>query len=195
MTSSKRSKRSTKKTAEKRLVIILCGLAGSGKSTTAKMLSRKLRIPRISAGDIFRAIARERKMNLIDLGRYAEAHPQFDKDLDIRLLAEAKKRSVILDGRAAGFLSRKYRIPALKVWLGVDPKVSAARVAKREGIPPAEALRQSRKREREIARRLKALYGLDTSDTSYYDVVIQTDDYAPEEVVDIIYHLARYDRT
>ncbi len=175
-------------------VIILGGLAGSGKSTASKLLARRFKLRRISAGDIFRAIAKERKMNLIDLGRYAEKHPRFDRVIDDRLLAEAKKGSVILDGRAGAYLSVKRRIPALKIFLAVDPKISARRVAKRDGVMVAAALKQSRLREREIARRLKALYGLDTSDTSYYDVVIQTDDYAPREVADLISHLVSYGR-
>ena len=173
-------------------VIFIGGLAGSGKSSTAKMLARRFGLRHVSAGDIFRAIAKERGENLIALGRYAEKHPEFDKVLDDRLLAEARKGRVILDGRAGAYLSKKRRIKALKVFLSVDPLVSAKRVAKRDGTTIKAALAQSRLREREVARRLKRLYGLDTSDTSYYDAVIQTDGYTVKEVVDLITELVKY---
>ncbi len=189
MTSSKPSKRST---AKRKPTIILCGLAGSGKSTAATALSQELGLPHLSAGDIFRQIAKERGMDLIALGRYAAKHPEFDSKIDDRLVAAAKKGGVIIDGRATAYLTRKKRIPALRVFLTVDPIVSARRVAKRDGISVAKALSMSRLREREVARRLKALHGLDTSDASYYDVVIQTDAYASSEVVEIISHLSRY---
>jgi cytidylate kinase len=175
--------------------VILGGLAGSGKSTVSAALSKIYGLRRVSAGDIFRAIAKERKTDLIAFGRYAEKHPQIDKEIDKRLLEEAKKGDVILDGRAVAYLSKKARIPALRIFLGVGEKQSAKRVAKRDGITPKKALAYSRLREREIARRLKSLYGLDTSDTSNYDVCIQTDGYTPKEVIGLIAQLVKYGRS
>ena len=176
------------------LVITLGGLAGSGKSTAAAALTKKFKLRHVSAGDMFRAIAKERKMDLIQLGRYAERHPKFDEELDKRMLAEARKGGVILDGRATAFLTKKSRIPALRIFLMVDPKVSANRVAMRDGISVAKALKSSQIREREIARRLKTLYGLDTKDTSAYDAVIETDGYSVQEVVNLIIQLVKYGR-
>jgi len=178
----------------KKPVIIICGLAGSGKSTAATMIAKRFRLAHVSAGDQFRAVAKERKMSLIDLGRYAEKHPAFDKELDRRVMARARKGGVVLDGRASAYLAKKMRIPALKVFLTVDPRVSAKRVAKRDGISVAKALKMSAQREREIARRLKTLYGLDTSSTAYYDAVIQTDRYTPKDVADLIASLVIYER-
>jgi len=180
--------------SEHRPVVIICGLAGSGKSTAAGLVAERFGLKHVSAGDQFRAMAKERGLDLIELGRYAAKHPEFDKELDMALLANAKKGGVVLDGRAAAYLAGKLRIPAVKVFLAVDPKVSAKRVAKRDGLSPAKALAASRLRERQIARRLKALYGLDTSSTAYYDAVIQTDRYTPAEVVDLISSLVKYDR-
>lgn len=178
---------------KKKLVVIICGLAGSGKSTAATNIAKRFKLRHVSAGDQFRAIAKERRMSLIDLGRYAAAHPAFDKELDRRMMREAKKGGVVLDGRAAAYLARKMKIPALKIFLTVDPKISAKRVSKRDGISIARALVASRQREREIAERLKVLYGLDTSSTAYYDAVIQTDRYAAEEVAELISSLVIYD--
>lgn len=177
----------------KKPVIIICGLAGSGKSTAATMIAKRFKLAHASAGDQFRAIAKERKMSLIDLGRYAAKHPAFDKELDRRMMAAAKKGGVVMDGRASAYLAKKLRIPALKIFLTVDPKVSAKRVAERDGISVAKALKMSAQREREIRVRLRTLYGLDTSSTAYYDAVIQTDRYTPKDVSDLIASLVSYD--
>jgi cytidylate kinase len=178
----------------KKPVIIICGLAGSGKSTAATAIAKRFRLAHVSAGDQFRAVAKERGMSLIDLGRYAAKHPEFDKELDRRMMAAAGKGGVVLDGRASAYLARKMRIPALKIFLTVDPKESARRVAARDGISVAKALKMSAQREREIRTRLRTLYGLDTSSTAYYDAVIQTDRYTPKEVSDLIASLVTYDR-
>ena len=175
-------------------MVIICGLAGSGKSTVATMIAKRFKLTHVSAGDQFRKIAKERGMNLIELGRYAAKHPEFDKELDRRVMSQARKGGVVLDGRASAYLAKKRRIPALKIFLTVDPKISAKRVAKRDGISVAKALLTSRQREREIAKRLKTLYGLDTSSTAYYDAVIQTDRYSPEEVLSLIASLVTYER-
>lgn len=185
------SKRSTKS----KPTIVLGGLAGSGKSTTAKLLAKRFGLRRVSAGDMFRAMAKEAGMGLIDFGRKAEKEPEIDRELDERMIAEARKGGAILDGRATAYLTDKRRIPALRIWLAVDPRVSAKRVAGRDGLTVKEALRKSAKREREVAKRLKLLWGVDTTDTSYYDAAIQTDDYSPKEVADIITRLVRYGRT
>jgi cytidylate kinase len=195
MPSSKPSKRSTRSdSAGPKPTIVLGGLAGSGKSTTAELLAKRFSLKRVSAGDMFRAMAKEEGQDLIEFGRLCEKHPEIDRKLDERMISEARKGGVVLDGRATAFLTRKRRIPAVRVWLAVDPKVSAERVAKRDKLTPKSALLKSAKREREVAKRLKLLWGVDTKDTSYYDAVIQTDDYSPKEVVDIIAQLVRYGR-
>lgn len=160
----------------------------------ATLVAKRFKLTHVSAGDQFRKIAKERRMNLIDLGRYAAKHPEFDMELDRRVMSRARKGGVVLDGRAAAYLARKMRLPALKIFLDVDPRVSAKRVAKRDGIAVAKALATTSQREKEIAKRLKTLYGLDTSSTAYYDAVIQTDRYSPDEVLELIASLVNYER-
>lgn len=159
------------------------------------MLAKRFGLRRVSAGDMFRAMAKEAGLDLIEFGRKCEKEPEIDRKLDERMVSEAGKGGVVLDGRATAFLTRKHKIPALRVWLAVEPEISAKRVSKRDKMSVKSALLKTEKREREIAKRLKTLWGLDTKDTSYYDAVIQTDDYSPEEVSDIIAQLVRYGRT
>lgn len=54
------------------MIITIGGLAGSGTTTAADVLSKKIDIPFISAGSIFRDMAKEKEMSLIEFSKYAE---------------------------------------------------------------------------------------------------------------------------
>ena len=49
--------------------ITISGKAGSGKSTVAKLLSEKLNLRHYSIGDLMRAIADEKGLNLLELNK------------------------------------------------------------------------------------------------------------------------------
>ena len=49
------------------MIITIGGLAGTGTSTTAELLSEKLGIDYISAGSVFRDMAREKGMSVLEL--------------------------------------------------------------------------------------------------------------------------------
>jgi predicted cytidylate kinase len=173
--------------------IILCGFNGSGKSTAAKKLSELLGMPRVSTGDIFRKHVRERygdrlALNdaLLELGRHYEAHPELDRALDDEVLGHALKEPHVIDGRVSAFLAGQRGIPSLKVWMDVRPLVAAARCARRDGITVAEAEEKNAIRERDIARRLRELYGVDPDDRSYYDLIVDTNRLSADEVVAVI---------
>ena len=53
------------------MIITIGGLAGTGTSTTAKTLSQEINIPFISAGDVFRQMAVENNMTLLEFKRQA----------------------------------------------------------------------------------------------------------------------------
>lgn len=187
------SKKSTRRSA-KHPAIVIGGLAGSGKSTIANALAKIFGLRHVSAGDAFRALAKKRGMELLEFGRYSDQHLKINRDLDWWLVREAKKGNVIVDGRSTAYLTKKAGIPALRIFLATSPKVSAKRIAVRDGTTPKKALAYSRLREKEIAARLKKLYGLDTSDASNYDVTVQTDGFTPKEVVGLVAQLVRYAR-
>lgn len=56
--------------ARNSMKLIIIGIQGSGKSTQGKLLARKLNISYLSAGHIFRDLARERSR----IGRYVKEH-------------------------------------------------------------------------------------------------------------------------
>ena len=56
------------------MIITIGGLAGTGTTTTAELLSEKLDIPYISAGFVFREMAAERGMSVLEFSEFAEGN-------------------------------------------------------------------------------------------------------------------------
>jgi len=166
------------------MLITISGLSGSGKSSAAKGLSAAFGIPTVDVGAIFRAMAKKRGMDVIAFGEYAEKHPKIDKELDAEMLRRAKlRKNLILQGRLAGLLTAKKRIPAYRIWIGATLATRAKRTALREGISLEKARKNVAKRDKDNRARYLSTYGLDLNDHSVYDAVIQTDRLSLEEVV------------
>jgi CMP/dCMP kinase len=66
----------------KRNIITICGVLGSGKSTTAKRVASTLGYAHYSGGDFMRAMATERGITLAELNVLAETDPAIDKEID-----------------------------------------------------------------------------------------------------------------
>src|SRR5262249_7194691 len=99
------------------VLITISGTPGSGKSTVARLLEKRLALPYVYAGDIFRREAQRRGISLPQLNFLAETDHSIDRQLDDAMLEYARKGNVILEGRLAGFFARQEKIPALKVYL------------------------------------------------------------------------------
>ena len=64
------------------MIITIGGLAGTGTTTTAELLSEKLDIPYISAGFIFREMAAEHGMSVLEFSEFAEGNDDIDKEIE-----------------------------------------------------------------------------------------------------------------
>lgn len=169
------------------MLITISGPSGTGKSVTAKLLSKKLGIPAIDVGALFRAMAKKRGMTVVEFGQFIEAHPNIDRKLDESVIKKATaSKNAILQSRLAGWMAKKYKVDSYKIWLGAATKVRAKRIADREGIPYEKALADMKLRDADNRRRYKLIYGLDVNDRSVYDAVIPTDTLSVDEVVSIL---------
>ena len=166
--------------------ITISGTPGSGKSTVANILKEKTAIKYIYSGMIFRELAEKHKMTLEDFGKYCEENSDIDKELDNRQLEILKKGDVILEGRLAGLLAHHNNISAIKVMIDTDINTRAERIVKRENGDVSIREKEIIKREKSEALRYKKYYNIDLKDTSIYDVVVDSVDKTPEEIVDII---------
>ncbi len=163
--------------------ITISGPPGSGTTTVARILAKKLGFKLISAGEIFRKLAAERGMTLEEFSKYAETNPDIDFYID-RLQKEMaeKEDNVVVEGRLSGWMVKD----AFKVWIYASPEVRYRRIAKREGKDLARVRSETKKREELEKRRYKKFYSIDLDDISVYHLAINSEHFAPEEIAEII---------
>jgi cytidylate kinase len=164
--------------------ITISGLPGSGTTTVAKLLSTELSMELISAGEMFRQIANEKKLQLEHFNKLAENNDDFDTQIDEKQGEEAMKReNVIVEGRLSGFF-----VPDadLKIWLKAPVEIRARRIAAREGITYEAALSAMKNRESSENKRYEKYYGIDLGDLSIYDLVIDSSRWSERDIVKMI---------
>src|SRR5215217_2759262 len=105
--------------------VVINGDLGSGKSTVSRLLAGRIGIRRISVGDLYRDMARQRDMTALQLNLHAELDDKIDHYVD-QLQADIAMSGepLVVDSRLAWFFFRN----AVKVHLVTDPAVAAARV-------------------------------------------------------------------
>ena len=168
------------------VTITVSGTPGSGKSTVAQLLEEKLGLKYVYSGMIFREIAKKHKMSLEEFGKYCENNSEIDRELDRKQLEILRKGDVILEGRLAGWLAYKNKIPAFKIEVNADLETRAQRIVKRENGTVEQRKKEILDRERSEGLRYKKYYDIDLKDNSIYNIVIDSRDKTPEEIVDII---------
>jgi len=155
-----------------RLVITVSGRHGTGKSTHARRLAKALGIRYVSAGIMFRQMAEERGVTLEELSRLADESPELDRLVDERTRREARRGGVVIDGALSGWIVDH---ADLKVFLTAPLEARIRRIAARDGITVDEAKEATLLREEIERERFKRYYGIDLSDLSIYDLVLNTD--------------------
>src|ERR1043166_5905653 len=168
------------------MLIPISGLPGSGKTTVARLLSHRLGLPHVYAGDLYRKAAVERHVSLEEFNALTEKDHSIDRALDAKMAEFARQGNVILEGRLAGFMALQEGVDALKVWLTASDEVRARRVAQRESKDWQQVLPLNRARQGSDTKRYRAIYGFDLNDTSIYDLILDSDDQGPEVLAEQI---------
>ena len=167
------------------MLIAVAGGPGTGTTTLSKLLAERLGARHVYAGHVFRGLAAERGMDVVAFGRYAEARPEVDEELDRRMIELAREPDVVLDARLSAWHARQAGVPAVCVLLTVPARVAAERVARREGRSDIEAvLAENQEREQSEARRYRDLYRFDPADPTHYALVLDSSTLAPEMIAD-----------
>lgn len=165
------------------VLITISGEPGSGKTTVARLLAKRLDLPHVYAGDLYRQEAKRRGLSLEEFNKLCERDHSIDRALDDAMAERARQGDVVLEGRLAGFLAAEAGLAAVKAWLTASDEVRARRVAQREDEDWQSILRVNELRHRSDARRYREIYGYDLADTRVYDVVLSTDNATPQELV------------
>jgi cytidylate kinase len=154
------------------LVVTIGGPHGTGKSTYAKLIARELSLRYVSAGQLFRDIAKERGMGLEELSKEAAKTPEIDRLIDERSAAEAAKGNVVVEGQLAAWMARD--IAQVRIYLKAPDEVRVSRIAHRDRLDYEAARKQTLARERIQRDRYRKYYGIDINDLSLYNLVIDT---------------------
>lgn len=154
------------------MIITVSGPHGTGKSTYAARIGTALKIRHISAGLLFRKIAKEKNLSLEELGKKALEDDSIDKLVDERTAREAEKGNAVIDGQLAGWVLREKS--DLRIFLTAPESVRLDRIAKRDKVSLQEAEAQTRQRELIQVERYQRHYGFRVEDRSIYHLVLDT---------------------
>ncbi|MGM0770650.1 MAG: (d)CMP kinase [Halobacteriota archaeon] len=165
------------------MLLTISGLPGSGTTTVGKLLAVNYSVGMVSAGDVFRDLAREHRMTLAEFGSLAESDPSIDIEIDKRQSEIAKNSDgLILEGRLAGHMAEN----ALKVWIKAPMEVRVGRVVEREGSSFDVRMEETLEREASEALRYKDIHSIDINDLSIYDIVIDSSRWDQFAIKDIL---------
>ncbi|NYB52762.1 MAG: AAA family ATPase [Methanobacteriaceae archaeon] len=165
------------------MIITIGGPAGSGTSTTSRILSEKTGIPVVSAGDIFREMAMERDMDILEFSKFAEGNIEIDLEIDQRQAQLAREADdLIVEGR----LSAYFIDADLKVWCHAPLDVRSERISRRENKSIEVAREEIKTRENSEAQRYMEIHNIDISNLDVYHIIINTHAFKADSVAQII---------
>lgn len=169
--------------------ITVAGMAGSGKSTIAKILASKLGFKHYSAGDAQRALAEELKVSIEELGRLESTDDKYDRMIDQKVVDFGKEHdNVVFDG----WLSANFVPDAFKVFLDIDIEEAVVRRMKQdarstEKYGSVDEAKELMLRRQEVNRlRWIEFYDFDYTNKDNYNLVIDTTDKPIDKIVDIV---------
>lgn len=162
--------------------IAVSGKSGCGNTTVSTLLAERLGYPMINF--TFRQMAKERNMDFWDFCALANQDDNIDRELDRRQVEMAMaEENCILGSRLAIWMLKE---ADFKVYLMASDEERARRITKREGGSIEQRMAQTRDRDAHDSERYLRIYGIDNNDTSQADLVVDTQDRSPEQIVDMI---------
>lgn len=171
------------------MIITVSGPHGTGKSTYASRLATGLNLRHISAGQLFRQLAKEKGFTLEQFGKLAAEDPTVDRIVDEETMREAEKGDVVVDGQIAGWVLKE--IADLRIYLTAPESIRLRRIAERDKMDLEEARKQTVQREKVQNERYKKHYGLTVEDRSIYHIILDTSFLPLTETEKVLLTLAR----
>lgn len=166
------------------MIITITGKPCSGKTAVLGFIAENYNFKSFKAGEIFRQVATERNIDILELNRLKDT--SIDKFVDDKLVEIGKiekDNDVIIDSRTAWHF-----VPhSFKVFIDVDPEVQVKRIMNSQrtdekiSMNTEQALKDLEERWNLENERYMALYGFDNKDFSSYDYVINNSNLTIEQ--------------
>ena len=180
--------------ADKKVVICISGMAGTGKSTLTKKLAEKYKLKYYSGGDALKELAAAKGYDSTREGwwespdglsflQVRSTDQKFDRAVDEKFLEYAQKGNVLLDSWTMPWLLKG----GFKIWLMASMEKRAARVAVRDKMSVEEAFKVLEEKETRTKAIYKKLYGFALGeDLTPFDLVLDTDNLNAQEVFEVL---------
>lgn len=164
--------------------ITITGNLGAGKTTVRDEL-KKLGYDTLSGGDIFRRVAEQRGVSVVELNEMVKGDPAIDDEIDGMTTKLGKE----VDNTVFDFRLGWHFVPdSFKVFLLIDPDVAAERVfggaaRSAENYRSIEDTKAALKKRAQIeSERFADLYGINYYNAGNYDLIIESSYAAPEQI-------------
>lgn len=164
--------------------ITIYGLAGTGKSSVARLLAEKLHIPNISIGGLIREKAKELGVTLAEFKEMRKKDPEYDFYADKYIQEYGKTHDdFVVESRLSW-----YFVPdSFKVKLACDFDERIRRISKRDGKSIEEQEKITLYREKTDADLYMNLYGIEDMNTDdHFDLILNSTSMGEEEIADKI---------
>jgi CMP/dCMP kinase len=173
--------------------IVISGPAAVGKTTLAEGLAKAFGYSVYNGGDILKNLAKEKGYRVTgkdwwdtaEAIRFMEERKKdnsFDIKVDKMLVEIAHKGEVVITSYTLPWLTRR----PITFWLNASAESRSKRMAKRDNISNAEALRVIRHRDDENKKIYKKIYGPQFGDNLLvFDVVLNTELFTLDSLISI----------
>ena len=171
------------------MIITIAGNMGSGKTTVAKMLAKRLGYPHYSGGQFMREMAKQRGIGFLELTKMALIDDSIDFQIDEMIKKKGETEdNFIIEGRIAfAFIPHSF-----KVFLRVEPSEGARRIFQsnrsdeKENTTIQKTVQNIQIRHDSENQRYRVLYNLNPDEEGHYDLIVDTTSIPVQEVTDLI---------
>jgi cytidylate kinase len=166
-------------------IIAVSGPHGSGKSTAAQKVAEQLKYKYVSAGKLFRDMAKKEGKNIEEFSKIAEKREEIDRFIDDQTLKIAKtENDIVIDAQLGGWVLKD--LADLLIYITAPLEIRIQRIAQREEKSIDTIKTETLTREKSEKERYQKLYNIDISDLSIYDVIINSNKFDASDCVQII---------
>jgi cytidylate kinase len=168
------------------MIICISGLTGSGKNSVGAEVARLLSLRVVDP--TFKTIAAKHGMRLMEFQKKAEKEHSIDRHFDARLVAEARRGNCVVTTWLGPWMVKN---ADLRVWLHAPREVRARRLTGRDGMSLEQARMHVADRDASNHARYEEVYKIDIYDHSGFELVINTERFAPQQSAQVIAAAAR----